>query len=95
MHKDEIKINQETVKELIANYFPQHVNLPIRKINSMGTVNAIYRLGDEYCIRLPRLQWASEALLREFYILSGIKGITLNIPKIIQTGTPNDIFPHN
>ena len=69
MHEDEIEINEKIVKRLIDGQFSQFKDLPINKVNSMGTVNAIYKLGEEYCVRLPRLSWAGESLRREIQIL--------------------------
>jgi len=45
MRENEIKINDEIVKSLIREQFPQFENLYIKRVRSMGTVNAVYRLG--------------------------------------------------
>ena len=96
MHEDEIEINENIVKQLINEQFSQYKDLPIYKINSMGTVNAIYRLGDEYSVRLPRISWAVESLFREIQILPVIaKKVTLTIPEVIEKGEPTDKYPFN
>lgn len=54
MHDQEIDIDAELVKHLLNTQFPKWANLPIQKIPSDGTVNAIFRLGAELCILSQR-----------------------------------------
>lgn len=53
MHEDEIDISDEVVQELIKVQFPQWGSLPVRRIQSSGTVNTIFRIGDELAARFP------------------------------------------
>jgi len=53
MHPDEIAVSADVVRELIDAQFPQWRNLPVRRISSTGTVNAIFRVGDELAARFP------------------------------------------
>ena len=53
MHAGEVDIDEELVMRLVATQFPRLAELPIRAVRSTGTVNAIYRLGDHLCARLP------------------------------------------
>jgi aminoglycoside phosphotransferase (APT) family kinase protein len=46
MHEDEIRIDVVLVQRLIEEQFPEWAGLPIREVESTGTVNAIYRIGD-------------------------------------------------
>ena len=55
MHADEIEIHAGLVGRLVAAQFPRLTDLPIRAVQSTGTVNAIYRLGDHLYVRLPRV----------------------------------------
>jgi aminoglycoside phosphotransferase (APT) family kinase protein len=41
------------VRELVDEQFPQWRRLPIRSIASQGTVNAIFRVGDQFAARFP------------------------------------------
>ena len=47
MHEEEVDIDEELVARLVAAQFPRLAGLPIRAVQSTGTVNAIYRLGDD------------------------------------------------
>ncbi len=94
MHTDEIEISDNTVIKLIREQFPQFGDFPISRVKSTGTVNAIYRLGEEYCIRLPLLPWADKSLRKECDILPFIAGkVTLAIPQVIGLGKPNAEYP--
>src|SRR6202035_803734 len=53
MHEDEIQISDQGVQQLVATQFPDWADLPIRRIRSSGTVNAIFRIGDELAARFP------------------------------------------
>jgi aminoglycoside phosphotransferase (APT) family kinase protein len=59
MHDGEVDIDAGLVGRLVAAQFPALGGLPVRAVQSTGTVNAIYRLGDHLYARLPRLpSWA-------------------------------------
>jgi aminoglycoside phosphotransferase (APT) family kinase protein len=59
MHADELETDEGLVRRLLAAQFPQWAGLPIEALPFGGTDNAIYRLGDELSVRLPRrADWA-------------------------------------
>jgi aminoglycoside phosphotransferase (APT) family kinase protein len=64
MSPDEIDIGIPVVARLIAEQFPQWARLPITEVPSAGTDNAIYRLGEEMAVRLPRRPGTVAALAR-------------------------------
>lgn len=53
MHDDQVDISATLVRTLIAEQFPQWAELPVEPVESAGTVNAIFRLGTEFGVRLP------------------------------------------
>jgi aminoglycoside phosphotransferase (APT) family kinase protein len=53
MHPDQLSVGVETVRELVANQFPEWSGLPITEIASQGTVNALFRIGDQLAARFP------------------------------------------
>ena len=55
MHVDEVDTNVPLVVQLLTSQFPQWANLPIEPAHSAGTGNALYRLGDDMVVRLPRI----------------------------------------
>ena len=53
MHADQLTVTVETVRELVDEQFPAWRSLPIRAVDSQGTVNAIFRIGDHLVARFP------------------------------------------
>ena len=60
MHEDELEIDEELVRRLLAAQLPQWAGLPLRRVRPSGTVNAIFRLGDDLSVRLPRIGGPTE-----------------------------------
>ena len=65
MHADEVDIDVSLVNRLLATQFPQWADLPIKPVQSAGTENAIYRLGDDIAVRLPRYPAATSSIDKE------------------------------
>ncbi|HNQ06482.1 MAG TPA: phosphotransferase [Tetrasphaera sp.] len=53
MHDDELVIETTTVRALVADQFPRWRHLPVTRLVTAGTVNAIFRLGASLTARLP------------------------------------------
>jgi aminoglycoside phosphotransferase (APT) family kinase protein len=53
MHANQLTVSPAMVRELLDEQFPEWRSLPIRSIDSQGTVNAIFRIGDELAARFP------------------------------------------
>lgn len=63
MHDDQVDVTAEVVATLIQEQFPQWSGQVIRLVPSTGTVNAIFRIGNDLSARFPlRLVDAAEAL---------------------------------
>ena len=55
MHADEFDIGVDLVRRLLAAQFPAWAELPLAPVLSAGTDNALYRLGADMAVRLPRI----------------------------------------
>ncbi|MFK3978888.1 aminoglycoside phosphotransferase family protein [Micromonospora sp. NPDC050397] len=53
MHDDELSVSVETVRALVEAQFPRWRGLPVARVASQGTVNAIFRVGDGLTARFP------------------------------------------
>ncbi len=94
MHEGEIEINIALVKQLLTEQFPNLAERSITVLRSTGTVNAIYRLGDELYIRLPRLEEWAESIDNEWNWLPELAPhISLNIPRPLARGKPTNWYP--
>ena len=65
MHDDQIAIGAATVRELVGRQFPAWADLPVTRIESPGTVNAIFRLGSRLAARFPLRPGDPAAIRRE------------------------------
>lgn len=95
MHDDQVRLDDALVRRLIGAQFPRWAGLPLRPVRSAGTVNAIYRLGDELAVRLPLApSWAGD-LERELAWLPRLAraGLPLAIPEPVATGEPVEEYP--
>jgi aminoglycoside phosphotransferase (APT) family kinase protein len=94
MHPGEIDIDASLVRRLLREQFPHLAEQSITAARSTGTVNAIYRLGDELCVRLPRLEAYAESIDREWNWLPRLAAhLSLHIPQPIARGEPAQGYP--
>lgn len=96
MHADEIDISPALARSLVAQQFPHLAGLPIRKLNSAGTENTIFRLGEHLSIRMPRVAAAAKQAEREAIWLPRLANhLSLAIPEPVELGRPTEDFPHH
>lgn len=94
MHVDEVDTNVPLVVRLLITQFPQWANLPIEQVHSAGTGNALYRLGDDMVVRLPRIPSAVGQVDKEQKWLPRLAPLLpLNIPVPLAKGKPSDGYP--
>ncbi|HEX4087768.1 MAG TPA: aminoglycoside phosphotransferase family protein [Trebonia sp.] len=65
MHDNQLDLSTATVRTLIDRQFPRWRSLPVRPVDSTGTVNAIFRVGDRYAARFPLAAGDADAVRRE------------------------------
>jgi aminoglycoside phosphotransferase (APT) family kinase protein len=94
MHTDELETGVSLVSRLLNMQFPQWADLPIEPVPSAGTDNALYRLGDDMVVRLPRIHWAVEQVDKEHQWLPRLAPfLTLAIPVPLAKGKPGEGYP--
>lgn len=94
MHADELEIDEPLVRGLLAAQFPQWADLPLAPVASGGTDNAIYRLGDELSVRLPRVDWATAQAEKEHLWLPRLAPrLPLAIQEPLALGEPAEGYP--
>lgn len=95
MHADEIEIGEPLARSLVAEQFPGLAHLPVKRLASQGTENAIFRLGDDLALRLPRVAGAASQAEREAIWLPQLANhLSLAIPKPLELGRPTRDFPY-
>ncbi|MDQ3875603.1 MAG: aminoglycoside phosphotransferase family protein [Actinomycetota bacterium] len=94
MHADEVHTDVPLVRRLLAAQFPQWAALPIEPVASAGTDNAIYRLGEDMAVRLPRREQNARQLEKERRWLPTLAPLLpLTIPIPLATGKPAEGYP--
>jgi len=94
MHADEVDTDTALVRRLLADQFPHWGQLPLSPVPSAGTDNALYRLGDELAVRLPRIHWAVRQAEKELAWLPRLAPhLPLAIPEPLALGEPGHGYP--
>ena len=63
MHDDEVEVDEALVRRLVAAQMSDLAEWPLAKVEPWGTDNAIWRLGDDLVVRLPRIHWATKQIV--------------------------------
>ncbi len=96
MHADEVETDVALVRRLLAVQFPQWAGLRLQPVPSAGTDNALYRLGDDMAVRLPRIPWAVGQVEKEQTWLPHLAPhLPLAIPVPLAMGMPAEEYPWN
>jgi aminoglycoside phosphotransferase (APT) family kinase protein len=94
MHDDQVDSDEGLVRTLLADQFPAWHQLPIRRVPSDGTDNAVYRLGDDLAVRLPLIRWAVGQVEKEHTWMPKIAPhLPLAVPEPLALGEPAHGYP--
>ncbi len=94
MHRDEVDIDASLVRALLARQFPRWADLEIAPVPSAGTDNALYRLGSDMVVRLPRIGWAAGDVAKEHHWLPQLEPLLpVTVPTPLTVGAPDLSYP--
>ncbi len=94
LHDNEIPISVELVRELVDSQCPDYSNLPLTQLGASGSTNILFRLGEEFLVRLPRQPGGSSGIGKEERWLPEIRShLPVEIPEIVFIGKPASGFP--
>lgn len=95
MHKDEVDVDEALVRGLIATQMPDLADLPLVVVEPWGTDHAIWRLGAELVVRLPRIQWAAgQPELEARWLPRLAPHLPVAVPEPISLGEPEGGYPY-
>jgi aminoglycoside phosphotransferase (APT) family kinase protein len=87
-------VPEPLVRRLLAAQFPQWADLPLKRVDSSGTVNALYRLGDELVVRLPlRSSGRADIELERTWLPLLAPLLPVPVPVPVGRGKPTDEMP--
>jgi len=90
----DVDIDVSLARRLLAAQFPQWADLPVEPIDSAGTDNVIYRLGEDMAVRLPRLHRSVGEVEKEQRWLPRLAPLLpLAIPVPLAKGIPAEGYP--
>jgi aminoglycoside phosphotransferase (APT) family kinase protein len=95
MHTDEVHVDTSLVRVLLSSQFPHWANLDLEPLPSTGTDNAIYRLGPDMGVRLPRIHWAVPQIDKEWQWLERLQPhLPVQVPVPLAKGRPGHGYPY-
>lgn len=94
LHDDGLPIDLELVRALVDRALPEYAPLPLRPLGSSGSTNALFRLGDELLVRLPRQPGGSGDIDKEARWLPRIGPLLpVPVPEIVAACEPDLGYP--
>lgn len=85
-HDDDFSLDTSLIHRLLQDQAPQWADLPVQRLASSGTDNAIFRLGDRLALRIPRRPSARILLTKELDWLPHFSRLPLNVPVLRLRG---------
>jgi aminoglycoside phosphotransferase (APT) family kinase protein len=92
MHAVEIPLDEQLVRRLLREQFPDWAHLPV-SLAATGTVNAMYRLGDSMVVRLPFVPDSTGIQFEAEWLPKLAGGLGVAIPSVLGIGEPSSAYP--
>jgi len=94
LHEDEIEIDLPLVRALVDRALPDLAGHRLRPLDASGSSNALFRLGDDLLVRLPRQPGGSATIAKEARWLPYVgPALPVAVPKIVAVGEPDLGYP--
>jgi aminoglycoside phosphotransferase (APT) family kinase protein len=94
MHENELDIDEHLVRALLESQCPKWAHLPLKAVTSSGTDHALFRLGNEYVVRLPRIDGATKNLNKEYEWVPKISQLLKTpLSEPLFKGSPSESYP--
>jgi aminoglycoside phosphotransferase (APT) family kinase protein len=94
LHDDEIPIDTGLVRALVNRAMPHNVDLPVRRLDSSGSSNALFRFGENLLVRLPRQPGGSATIAKEAKWLPVLgPSLPVGVPEVVAVFEPDRDYP--
>lgn len=94
LHRDELLIDADLVAALVRCDVPDCAGMPVSAVESAGSTNVIYRLGDALSVRLPRQVGGGEDILKEARLTPLLsEALPVAVPEVVAVGEPGFGYP--
>jgi aminoglycoside phosphotransferase (APT) family kinase protein len=95
MHEHEADIDEALVRRLLGSQMPSSASHGLSIVEPWGTDNAVWRLGDELVVRLPRIAGAQGQVDKEDRWLPVIAPhLSVGVPEPVAIGEPAFGYPY-
>ena len=86
-------VSLELARDFLDAQFPEWADLPLIPFKKYGTDNQIFRLGQDKCLRFPKVDWAAETAAHEHALLKRFQGLPLDVPQPLGLGQAGKGYP--
>ena len=94
LHDDEIPVDTGLVRALVDRAMPHHSGLPVCRLDSSGSSNALFRLGEDLLVRLPRQPGGSATIAKEARWLPVLgPSLPVEVPEVVAVFEPCCGYP--
>jgi aminoglycoside phosphotransferase (APT) family kinase protein len=94
LHSDELPIDSGLVRALVRRAMPGHGDAPISRLPAGGSTNALFRLGDDLLVRLPRQPGGSASISKEATWLPVLAPVLpVRVPDVLAVFEPDLGYP--
>lgn len=94
LHADELPIDIALVRRLVDRAFPEFVHESLRPLLDSGSSNALFKLGNDKLVRLPRQPGGGASIDKEAFWLPYVAArVTAEVPTFVGVGEPDLDYP--
>lgn len=94
LHDDEIPVSAGLVRRLMAEQFPHWAGRAVCALGTSGSTNALYRLGDDLLVRMPRQPGGSRTIAKEArWSPTLAAALSYAVPEVLAVGRPGAGYP--
>ena len=94
MHEDELEIDERLVRALVDRACPEFAGPSGAPARCVGSSNALFRLGADLLVRLPRQPGGSDTIAKEARWLPYLAtALPVAVPELVAVGEPDLGYP--
>ncbi len=94
LHDDELALDIDLVRRLVDGQCSEYAALPLTKLATSGSTNALFRLGDALLVRLPRQSGAGASIDKEArWVATMSARLPVAVPEVVVLGEPDRGYP--
>lgn len=94
LHADELPIDLALVRGLVHRSFPEYAGRSLTLLADSGSSNALFRLGSDLLVRLPRQPGGGGTIDKEARWLPWVAAqVAVSVPRVVGVGDPALGYP--